>query len=163
MARMRRSLVTVILALMVAPTAAVAHSAEVEVDPTPGATLTRIPAVASVTFDEAPKQADVVLATPDGTVRTLTTHIDGPTVTVRLPSGGPRGKYRLSYRVVSADGHPVSGTATFTVTTGPRPHAAPVSTDRAQTVLPIPMIAVLGAAAVALVALALVAARVTRR
>ncbi|MBL7491072.1 copper resistance protein CopC [Frankia sp. AgB1.9] len=42
--------------------------------------------------------------------------LDGAIVTLRLAEHRPAGVYRLSYRIVSADGHPVSGQVTFTAT-----------------------------------------------
>ncbi|ONH24557.1 hypothetical protein BL253_30060 [Pseudofrankia asymbiotica] len=42
--------------------------------------------------------------------------LDGATVIQPLAANRPAGTYRLAYRVVSADGHPVSGEITFTAT-----------------------------------------------
>ena len=42
---------------------------------------------------------------------------NGATVTIALPAGLPPGTHLLSWRVVSADGHPVSKTIKFTLTT----------------------------------------------
>jgi methionine-rich copper-binding protein CopC len=42
--------------------------------------------------------------------------LDGAIVTQQLAAHRPAGVYRLSYRIVSADGHPVSGEVTFTAT-----------------------------------------------
>jgi methionine-rich copper-binding protein CopC len=53
--------------------------------------------------------------------------VDGPTVTVGLDSGMPGGSYQADWRVVSSDGHPISGTIPFTVTT-PVPADAPTTT-----------------------------------
>jgi hypothetical protein len=92
-----------------------------------------MPAEASVTLSEAPKTAAVVLERPGGNVDKLQAQIDGSTITVELPADGPRGKYTLSYRVVSADGHPVSGSTTFTVTTGIEPAATPAPTPTTAT------------------------------
>jgi methionine-rich copper-binding protein CopC len=104
--------------LVLVPSSAIAHSSSVETNPDDGATLESLPAEATVSFNEAPKTADVVLARPDGEVRKLSTQVVGSTIRVRLPAGGPSGRYVLSYRVVSADGHPVSDTITFTVANG---------------------------------------------
>ena len=46
-----------------------------------------------------------------------TVDVRGRTVDVRLPHGGP-GAYTVVYRVVSKDGHPVSGRVSFTVAGG---------------------------------------------
>jgi methionine-rich copper-binding protein CopC len=128
MAGVRRCLGVFLVLLVLAPSSAAAHSSRVEADPTDGATLKALPAEATLTFDEAPKTADVVLARPDGKVDKLKTKVVGSTIMARLPGGGPRGVYTLSYRVVSADGHPVSGSITFGVTSGPAPGARPEPT-----------------------------------
>lgn len=130
---MRRCLGLFLIALVLFPTAATAHTNSVKTSPADGAVLDALPAEATVTLGEAPKKADVVLATPDGTVHKLRTQVADTTITAELPSTGPRGEYTLSYRVVSADGHPVTGSVRFTVTTGPAPAAtasAPGETAR---------------------------------
>ena len=129
MAGVRRCLGVFLVLLVVAPSSAAAHSSRVETNPSDGATLKALPAEATVTFDEAPKTADVVLARPDGKVDKLKTEVAGSTIKAHLPADGPRGVYTLSYRVVSADGHPVSGSITFGVTTGPAPGARPDPTS----------------------------------
>lgn len=109
-----------LLALLVlVPSTAAAHSTWVETNPASGDRLKTLPAEATVTVSEEPQQANAVLARPDGSVDTLKVQIVGSVITVQLPAHGPRGEYTLSYRVVAADGHPVSGSTTFTVTTGP--------------------------------------------
>jgi methionine-rich copper-binding protein CopC len=128
MAGVRRCLGVFLVLLVLAPSSAAAHSSRVETNPPDGATLQTLPAEATVTFDEAPKTADVVLARPDGKVDKLKTEVVGSTIKAQLPADGPRGVYTLSYRVVSADGHPVSGSVSFGVTTGAAPGAQPEST-----------------------------------
>lgn len=124
MVGVRRRIGLFLLMLVLIPSSAAAHSSRVETNPEHGATLEMLPAEATVTFNEAPKTADVVLAGPDGRLAKLKTQVVGSTVKVRLPANGPRGAYTLSYRIVSADGHPVSGSVTFRVTTGPAPSTA---------------------------------------
>jgi methionine-rich copper-binding protein CopC len=165
MAGVRRRLGMFVLLLLLIPSSAAAHSSRVETNPEHGATLETLPAEATVTFNEAPKTADVVLARPDGKVDKLKTQVVGSTVKVRLPANGPRGAYTLSYRVVSADGHPVSGSVTFRVTAGPAASTAgpeastttATATPRAEPgrgpIVPIVLgIAALGVAAALLVA-----------
>lgn len=145
--------------LVLVPSSAIAHSNSVETNPDDGATLESLPAEATVTFNEALKTADVVLARPDGQVRKLSTQVVGSTIRVRLPADGPPGRYQLSYRVVSADGHPVSDTITFTVAKGsagtatapvePTPTAEPT---RGPFVAIVIGVALLGVAAAVLVA-----------
>ena len=124
MAVVRRCLRMFLLALLFVPSTATAHSNPVETNPANGARLEALPAEVTLTFNETPKTVDIVLASPDGDVTQLTTQVMGETIKVRLPAAGPRGAYTLSYRVVSADGHPVSGSVAFRVTTGPAPATA---------------------------------------
>jgi methionine-rich copper-binding protein CopC len=131
MAVVRRCLGMLLLVLLFVPLPASAHSSEVLTNPDDGARLESLPAEATMAFGEAPKTADVVLASPDGTVHQLPSRIVGTVVLVRLPPDGPRGTYKLSYRVVSADGHPVSGSTTFTITTGPAPSTPSPTTETA--------------------------------
>jgi len=42
--------------------------------------------------------------------------VEGSTVSVAVDGLGPVGEYTVAFRVTSADGHPVSGTRTFTLT-----------------------------------------------
>lgn len=127
MAVVRRCLGIFLFAVVFVPSGAAAHSNSVETNPADGARLEALPAEATLTFNEPPKTADVVLAGPGGEVRKLNSQIVGSAIKAQLPPTGPRGSYTLSWRVVSADGHPVSGSTTFTVT--PRPAAAaPVPT-----------------------------------
>jgi methionine-rich copper-binding protein CopC len=123
MAGVRRRLGLILVSLVLVPSSARAHSNTVETNPVEGAALKTLPAEATVSFNEPPKTSDVVLARPDGRVNKLATRVVETTVRARLPADGPRGAYTLSYRVVSADGHPVSGSVRFSVSTGPAPSA----------------------------------------
>jgi copper resistance protein C len=35
--------------------------------------------------------------------------LDGPTVSIDVAPLGPAGRYEIGYRIISADGHPVTG------------------------------------------------------
>ena len=48
-------------------------------------------------------------------------------MTQALASDLPAGEHRVTYRVVSTDGHPVSGTMTFTTTAAPSPSPEPTA------------------------------------
>ncbi|RMI34156.1 copper resistance CopC family protein [Nocardia stercoris] len=110
-----------------------AHSLPVSSEPADGSTVTAGPARASVTFNENLQASfpSLTVVGPDGN---LWSHgdvvVDGPTVSVAVGDLGPTGKYTVAFRVTSADGHPVSGTRTFTLTVaghgtpGPKPGAA---------------------------------------
>ncbi|RBY74602.1 copper resistance protein CopC [Geodermatophilus sp. TF02-6] len=134
--RGRRALV-VLLALLgawlgagvvTAPPAA-AHAELVSSEPADGARLAQAPAQVTLEFSE-----EVSLGA--GYVRVLTSGgqradagtptVDGTAVTVALRSGLPDDGYLVTYRVVSADAHPVSGSTSFVVGDG-----APVSAGAA--------------------------------
>ena len=80
-----------------------------------------MPAELSATFDEdlIEIEGEVVnileLQSVDGTNYLLSAAtISGPVVSVKVGDGDyPAGKYLLKYRVVSADGHPVTGEISF--------------------------------------------------
>ena len=149
MAGVRRRLGLLLVPFVLIPTAASAHSNWVETNPEHGATVETLPTEATVTVNEAPQRANVVLARPDGRIVKLKSQIVGSMVKVRLPANGPRGVYTLSYRVVSTDGHPVSGSTTFTVTSGPTASTPNLAKEPARgPLVPIVIgVAVLGAAA----------------
>ena len=93
-----------------------AHSALVSVVPADGATLDAGPTELVLTFNEDinPKFTQLAL-TRAGTVIALSSPIvAGPVLRATLADPGP-GAYRIAYRVVSADGHPISGETRFTV------------------------------------------------
>ncbi len=54
--------------------------------------------------------------------------VDGREVTQGLATGLAPGEHVVTYRVVSADGHPISGTVTFASTVPPTPSATPTAT-----------------------------------
>jgi methionine-rich copper-binding protein CopC len=170
-----RSLVLLVLAATaLAPSGAFAHSNSVDSDPADDAHVKTLPRVATVTFNEPVAQAAFALTEPGGHVVKVKASIDGPIVTASLPGTGPKGDYVLAYRVVSADGHPVTGEVEFTVTTGRAPqtqdngqaqgHAqGPSGTSTTATgALGVPLWGVIGGAAI-LAALAALLVRAARR
>ena len=113
-----------------------AHSIPVSSDPADGSTIDVGPPRVSVTFNEALQDsfASLTVVGPDGNLWSEgDATVDGPTVDVALRKLGPAGVYTIAYRVVSADGHTVSGTREFTLSkadTGtPGPPAATESSD----------------------------------
>lgn len=97
-----------------------AHAALVGSDPADGSTLTTAPATITFTFNENVAQpAYVAVAAPDGTQAAVSDiRAVDQTVTATVEDVDQRGTYSASYRVVSADGHPVTGTVTYEVTSG---------------------------------------------
>ena len=136
-------LLLAVLAVTVPAGAALAHATLRSIDPADGATLAQPPAAIRLTFTEdvLAGTAQVRLTGPAGQIETTPT-TRGPLVSAVLPPDLPAGGYTLLWRVTSADGHPISGESTFTVTVGSSPTAA--ATDS-----PVPSPTTAGAAAVA--------------
>lgn len=93
-----------------------AHSGLVSVVPADGAVLPTGPTSIVLTFTEAiaPRFAQLALTRDGAVVPTEPVAVSGAVLSVRLTDPGP-GSYRIAYRVVSADGHPISGESTFRV------------------------------------------------
>ena len=101
---------------------ALAHAVVVSTDPADGSRLDAVPATVTVTFSE-----DVSINA--GFVRVVDSSGDqvsegdatgtGRTVSVRLRAGLEDGSYIVSYRIVSADSHPITGAYAFVVGDGP--------------------------------------------
>jgi copper transport protein len=112
-----------------------AHAALVASDPASGTVLPDAPNRVRLTFSESvqllPDKIQVLA--PDGSRADQgEPQSSGKTVTVLLRSGGGRGTYLVSYRVISADSHPVAGSLTFSVgaaSTPPTESAAAESVD----------------------------------
>lgn len=119
---MRSLLVAAVLGLLtlvleVGP--ASAHAGLSSSDPEDGARLQAVPSTITFRFTENIGTAFLAVTAPDGsTLQTSEPRAVDRSVTADVADPGQRGTYSASYRVVSADGHPVSGTITFTVLTG---------------------------------------------
>lgn len=136
-----RALFRVVLLLALAGMAAIprtgwAHAVLMESVPADGATLDAPPAELRLSFNEpvSPIRFQLLdqqgrdMADPAGTVA------ENETVRLALPPGLPQGLYVASYRMTSADGHPVSGSFTFGIGVTPQPPAAtPEPDDPART------------------------------
>lgn len=107
---------TLLAAVTTAPPAA-AHAELVSSTPAEGATVQRLPGAVTLSFSEPVRTpAFVEVATPGGRkVAAGDVVIRDTDVVQRLGDFGNPGRYALSYRVTSADGHSISGTVRFTV------------------------------------------------
>ena len=115
-ARLLPALLAGLLSLAFAPVA-LAHSNEVSADPPAESVLDQAPDRVTLTFDEPLLDAGaaLVVSAGDGTVVSVDPPlIDGKSISTALAAGVP-GTYQVSYRVVSGDGHPVTGEYSFTV------------------------------------------------
>ena len=111
---------TLLAGLVLGSAPAYAHAALVSTDPGDGAQMTVAPRTITLRFNEnVATPAFVAVTAPDGSkVKTGKVSILDRTVSTTVAHSDMKGTYSLSYRVVSADSHPVEGTTTFTVTTG---------------------------------------------
>lgn len=122
-----------LLAIPAAP--ANAHAELIGSTPEDGATVARLPTEVSLEFSEPiATPAYVEVTAPDGAVvADGQPDVRDGTVSQQVTGDGPSGSYTVAYRVVSADGHPVSGELTFDVASGP----APVSDESATSADPV--------------------------
>lgn len=97
---------------------AAAHASLLSVDPPHGSVLDESPARVTLRFSE-PVSVDLggvrVLDAAGRRVEDGAAQVDGATVTIGVRPDLPEGTYVISYRVVSADGHPVRGASLFGV------------------------------------------------
>ena len=119
---MRRLLPLLLLCgLWLAPlSGAWAHAALLGSEPADGASLAQPPDRLVLRFDEAVTPLDLRLAGPGGvTVLSHGTGQDSTTIGAPMPPRLPPGTYLASFRIVSADGHPVSGAIAFGIGMAP--------------------------------------------
>ena len=117
------------LALLVGAGPAAAHTRLLGSDPADGTSLDTAPTRISLQFNEAmqPGFSTVTVIGPDGTAfQTGDVTADGGAVSIGVAPLGAAGRYEIGYRVISEDGHPVTGSVSFTMTAaGAVPTAAP--------------------------------------
>lgn len=118
------------LALGVAP--ASAHASLTGSDPADGATLASAPATVSFTFNEDIRDpAYVVVDAGDQRVAEGQAEVDANVVTAQVDPDAAAGTWTAAYRVVSVDGHAVTGEVTFDVEQGAAAPADPSATPTA--------------------------------
>lgn len=118
-----------------------AHNSLISSNPSNEASLDAGPGAIVLTFDQ-PVQAgeglnSVAVTGPDGKEwQGGPATVDSNVVTAPVRELGPKGTYTIGYRIVSADGHPVSGKVTFTLTKEgngtPAPASASVNTAQTE-------------------------------
>ncbi|MFB0616433.1 copper resistance protein CopC [Streptomyces sp. AGS-58] len=106
-------------ALLAGAGPASAHAALTGSDPAQGVVADKAPTQVSLTFSEKVAMNDDSLRVLDPRGKPVQTgspaNISGTTYAVRLRSGLGKGTYTVTYQVVSADSHPVSGAYTFSI------------------------------------------------
>ena len=144
------------------PLPAAAHASLVSTDPADGSQLQTAPETIGLTFNEDLDIGFVAVTAPDGTkVGTSEPRLSGARMSADLAESRQSGKFIVAYRVVSVDGHPVTGEFTFIATSGhqaaPQEAAGEESfVDRNSTLLVVGL-------ALAMVAIALMLAPLSRR
>jgi len=113
-------MVTFSLILATAP-AANAHTSLVSSNPKSNEMLMESPKSISITFNEdlikisGKNVSKISLSNTIGNVKLGAITINKGTITAKLLKTLPVSKYKVTYRVISADGHPVSGSYNFWV------------------------------------------------
>ncbi|MEU6285127.1 copper resistance protein CopC [Streptomyces sp. NPDC047028] len=106
-------------ALLAGAAPASAHAALTGSDPAQGVVVDRAPTQVSLTFSEKVAMNDDSLRVLDPRGKPAQTgtpaNVSGTTYAIKLKSGLGKGTYTVTYQVVSADSHPVSGAYTFSI------------------------------------------------
>ena len=97
-------------------TPAWAHNVLLQTSPVAGSTVGRVPTSVLLTFDKPALALGTALEVegPAGNVAVGSPVLVDTTVRQTLRAGSSAGTYTVRWRVTSADGHPVSGSFTFT-------------------------------------------------
>lgn len=130
---------------------ALAHSQLINSVPAAGASLDQPPTSVSLVFSEGvePRFASVTIAVAGAEPAQLPARVQGNEVVAEVPisssGAGEAIGWEVAYRVVSGDGHPITGTVNFTVTaattpapTATAPTSAPASAAAEPTAAPSP-------------------------
>jgi copper transport protein len=117
--RLLPALCAALLAPIALPAGVSAHAVVDQTQPTRGAALERAPERVAVTFDESVESSFGALRVfaADGE-RVDVGDVERPSgeaIAVRVEDDLPEGAYTVTYRVISADAHPVTGGYVFTV------------------------------------------------
>lgn len=105
-----------LLWLLLAPLGAQAHATLVGAQPADGATLAKAPTSVTLDFSEPVAPISLRLVDADGKAQTLEAwDLQGASLIITLPADLADGLHALSWRVSSADGHPMGGTLGFRI------------------------------------------------
>jgi hypothetical protein len=120
---MRKALLTLAftaVAMLGMATPALAHNVLISTDPGKGASLDAGPSKITLTFDAPVQGGDINQVSVLGPNNTQwaegAVQINSNVLTAAVRPLGPAGTYTVGYRILSADGHPVEGDYTFTLT-----------------------------------------------
>ncbi|WP_353646150.1 CopD family protein [Mesorhizobium sp. WSM2239] len=114
--RIVRLLTLALLALAFQASAAFAHAALNGSVPQDGSMVETVPSVFSLVFSEPVSPLTLKLVRPDGSSTDLSGfELKDRTLEIAAPDDLGRGTHILTWRVVSADGHPVGGSVVFSI------------------------------------------------
>ena len=129
------SSVAALLLLLCMSTDALAHASLVSTEPRDGSMVAQAPQTVRLRFNEPVTPAVIRVIDSEGTTRSdAAVHAANDTVEIALPTGLPAGTQVISYRVISADGHPVAGSIMFSIGMG-KSAAAPADSDATLAIL----------------------------
>jgi copper transport protein len=114
------------------PAAAHAHATLVRTDPRDGAVLAASPSTVQLVFDDTVRAVSGMKAIRNGggsVLSGLPHVVNGRVLVVPLRGGLPDGDYTVLWRVLSDDGHRLSGVIAFGVGAGRAPPTAALSAD----------------------------------
>ena len=134
------------IALVVAPTAASAHAGLVSANPAANVEITSMPVEIKLTFTEdlltiSDKQVNTISMTdPKGAEVTLTeVAVAGAVLSANLPEATfDSGSYTVTYSIVSADGHKLSDSYSFSLN-APTLYVAPAPAPSQHGAIPLPI------------------------
>jgi copper transport protein len=105
-----------LLAVLCLATAASAHASLVATEPGDGSVLAAAPTTIELRFNETVTPAVINLIDSEGKTRDdATVRAVDQSIVITPPLSLPRGTQVVSYRVISQDGHPVSGSLVFSI------------------------------------------------
>lgn len=119
---MRKMLLALALtgvAMFATATPALAHNVLISTDPAKDAAIEVGPPQVTLTFDQYVQDAEnqvAVTGPGGGQWADSPVRVTNNVVSVPLRPLGPAGEYTIGYRILSADGHPVTGEVKFTLT-----------------------------------------------
>ncbi|MGG5173312.1 copper resistance CopC family protein [Pseudarthrobacter sp. J1738] len=128
------AIAAILIPAATAASPALAHDSLSSTNPTPDAAITHAPATVSLTLSEPPADSKNLnlstITVTDGAGKTVSdgnVTVYGPTLSTKLSEGDP-GTYKVLWRAVSSDGHPIEGSYTFTVQAQAGQTATPAAT-----------------------------------
>ena len=129
---------TSLLFVLGGTSAAYGHASLTSSNPEDGSQLSAPPTFVELTFNEEllPDTVEIAVTTEAaGLIAGTEFATVGPTVQVTWPQNLPDDTYKVAYRVVSNDGHPITGAITFSYTGSGAPAAVESEIVESETVV----------------------------